>query len=286
MEIDSKIRAIKEEIRRTPYHKGTEHYIGHLKAKLAKLKKQKAQVRAKGKGEGFAVKKSGDATVVLVGPPSVGKSSLLNKFTGAHARIEEWPFTTLKVIPGMLQYKGAHIQILDLPGIIGGAAIGKGRGKEILSVVRVADLLLLMLDIENKAKLSSIKKELEELEIKLPILVVVNKTDLLDKPPQTKDRNQIYISVHKEIGLKELKELIWQRLELIRIYLKPKDKKPDYEEPLILKKGAKVADVTKKLFPEEKELKQILLWGPSARFSGQQVSLNHQLKDEDILTFI
>ncbi|KPJ70334.1 hypothetical protein AMJ51_02245 [Microgenomates bacterium DG_75] len=118
MEIDSKIRAIKEEIRRTPYHKGTEHYIGHLKAKLAKLKKQKAQVRAKGKGEGFAVKKSGDATVVLVGPPSVGKSSLLNKFTGAHARIEEWPFTTLKVIPGMLQYKGAHIQILDLRKII------------------------------------------------------------------------------------------------------------------------------------------------------------------------
>lgn len=116
--------------------------------------------------------------------------------------------------------------------------------------------------------------------------MVINKTDLLDKPPQTKDRNQIYISVHKEIGLKELKELIWQRLELIRIYLKPKDKKPDYEEPLILKKGAKVADVTKKLFPEEKELKQILLWGPSARFSGQQVSLNHQLKDEDILTFI
>jgi small GTP-binding protein len=285
MDIDSKIRAIKEEIRRTPYHKGTEHYIGHLKAKLAKLKKQKSQTKARGKGGGFAVKKSGDATVVLVGPPSVGKSSLLNQLTGAHARVEEWPFTTLKVIPGMLQYKGAHIQILDLPGIIGGAAAGKGRGKEILSVVRVADLLLLMLDIENETKLASIKKELKELKIKLPILTVINKTDLVDKIPKTKDKNKIYISVHEEMGLEELKELIWQRLGLIRVYLKPKDKKPDYKEPLILKKEAKVTDVAQKLFPGKKKFKQILLWGPSARFPGQQVSLNHQLGDKDILSF-
>ncbi len=283
---DEKIRAIKEEIRQTPYHKGTEHYLGHLKAKLAKLKKQKAQTKQKGKGEGFTVKKAGDATVVLVGPPSVGKSSLLNKLTRAHARVEEWPFTTLKVIPGMLQYKGANIQILDLPGIIGGASAGKGRGKEALSVARIADLLLLMVDVEKENELSLIKEELREIEISLPMIVVINKTDLLKKPPRTKKGKQIYLSVQNNKGLEELKEMIWQQLGLIRVYLKPKDKKPDLEEPLILKKGAKVKEVSEKIFPEKKEFKQVLLWGSSARFPGQQASPNHQLKDKDILSFV
>lgn len=292
-DIDSKIKAIKEEIRKTPYHKGTEHYIGRLKAKLAKLKQRQAQVKPKGKGKGFALKKSGDATVVLVGPPSVGKSSLLNKLTRAHARVEEWPFTTLEVIPGMLQYKGAHIQILDLPGLVSGTATGKGRGqptcrlgREVLSVVRVADLLLLMVDVKTKTKIPSLIKELKKFKINLPMLVAINKIDLLAKTPEPKTEDQIYISIQGEIGLDDLREIIWQKLELIRIYLKAKGKKPDFEEPLILKKGAKVAAVVEKTFPEEKEFKQILLWGSSARFPGQPVSLNHQLKDEDILSFI
>lgn len=284
--VDAKIKAIKKEIRKTPYHKGTEHYIGHLKAKLAKLKRQQSKVRPKGKSKGFAIKKSGDATIVLVGPPSVGKSSLLNKLTDARARVESWPFTTLEVIPGMLKYKGAQIQILDLPGVIGGAAGGKGRGKEVLSVARVADLLLLMVDVKTKIKLPLLMKELKKLEINLPMITVINKIDLLSKPPQAKTKDQIFISVQKGTGLNKLKEIIFQKLDLIRIYLKPKGEKPDFEEPLILKKGARVATVAENLFPEKKEFKQILLWGPSARFSGQQVSLNHRLKDEDILTFL
>jgi len=285
-DVDSRIKAIKEEIRKTPYHKGTEHYIGHLKAKLAKLKQRQAQAKPKGKGKGFALKKAGDATVVLVGPPSVGKSSLLNKLTRARARVEEWPFTTLEVIPGMLQYKGAHIQSLDFAVIISGAAKGIGWGREVLSVAREADLLILMVDLKNKHKVSSILKELKELGISLPILVVVNKIDLAQKKAYSVKPKWIYLSVLKRRGLVTLKKAIWQKLKLIRIYLKPKGKKPDFKEPLILKKRAKVSDVAKKIFPEEREFKQILLWGPSARFPGQQVSLKHQLKDKDILTFI
>jgi small GTP-binding protein len=284
--LDQKIKAIKKEIRQTPYHKGTEHYVGHLRARLAALKKQRTQLKKRAKGEGFAIKKSGDATVVLIGPPSVGKSSLLNQLTGTQSRVEEWPFTTLKVIPGMLQYQGAKIQILDLPGIISEAAKGKGRGKEILSVARVADLLLLMVDINSQEKVNSIKVQLKELNIDLPTLVIINKVDLWGKLPKGKKEDQVYLSVQDNIGLNELKEMIWQNLRLIRIYLKPKDGKPDFRDPLILKKGDKVKRVAEMIFPEKKEFKQILLWGPSARFPSQQVSLNHQLEDEDILTFV
>ena len=282
---EEKIREIKEEIRQTPYHKGTEHYVGLLRAKLAKLKKQKRQTKQKGKGSGFAVRKSGDATVVLIGPPSVGKSSLLNKITRAQARVEAWPFTTLKVIPGMWSYQGANIQILDLPGIISGAVLGKGRGKEIFSVARMADLLLLMVDVANENKLAAMAKELKKLRINLPTIVVVNKTDLLKKLLKSNTRDKIYISVQDNFGLEELKAMIWQRLGLIRVYLKPKGEVPDLKEPLILKEGATVATVVEKTFSEKKEFKQILLWGPSAVFPGQPVSLNHQLTDEDILSF-
>lgn len=283
--MNSRIKAIEEEIRRTPYHKGTEHYIGRLKARLAKLKQQELEIKRKSKGKGFALKKTGDATAVLIGPPSVGKSSLLNKLTRACARVESWPFTTTTVIPGMLEYQGAQIQILDLPGIISGAAKGIGRGREILSVAREADLLILMVDLKTKHKIGSILKELKELGISLPILVVVNKIDLTPRISYSVKANWIYLSALKNIGLETLKKAIWQELRLIRVYLKPKGKEVDLTEPLIIKQGQKVADVVEKLYSSEVKVKQAYLWGPSARFPGQQVSLGHQLEDEDILSF-
>jgi len=300
----AKISKLEEEVRITPYHKGTEHHIGRLKAKIAKLKQKEEEQVTKGGGRfGFIPKKGGDATVVLIGPPSVGKSTLLNKLTRAHARVEEWPFTTLSVIPGMLEYQGAKIQIFDLPGIISGAAAGMGRGRKVLSATRSADLLILMVDIKTRSLIKTILKELKQAclpvgraGVNLPILVVVNKIDLIGKTISRND--EILISAENEIGLEDLKKQIWQKLKLMRIYLvrdkvlakrgsylKPKGKEPDFNSPLIMKEGQKVEDVAKKIFPDEREIKQILLWGPSAHFPAQQVSLAQPLQDGDILSF-
>ena len=82
-----------------------------------------------------------------------------------------------------------------------------------------------------------------------------------------------------------VKEVIWQNLRFMRVYLKPKNEQPDFETPLVLKKGQTVARVAEKIFPGRTEFKQILLWGSSAQFPGQQVSLRHRLKDEDVLSF-
>lgn len=162
------IKRIEKEIRDTPYHKATEHHIGRLRAKLSKLKAKLDKPGGKsGGGGGYAVKKQGDATVVLAGPPSVGKSTLLNKLTNAQSKIAPYAFTTVSVIPGMMTYKDANIQILDVPGLIEGAEEGKGRGREVLSVIRGADLLIIMTQIDKPDAIKRIEDTLEANGIRL-----------------------------------------------------------------------------------------------------------------------
>lgn len=167
--VKMRIKRIEKEIRDTPYHKGTEHHIGRLRARLAHLKDKMYESQSKkgGGGGGYAVKHQGDATVVLVGPPSVGKSTLLNKLTNANSKIAPYEFTTVSVIPGMMEYKDAKIQILDVPGLIRGAEEGKGRGREVLSVIRGSDLLIIMSDHQNLDSLDSITQALERNGIRI-----------------------------------------------------------------------------------------------------------------------
>ena len=117
-------------------------------------------MKAGRRGEGYAVKKSGDATVVLVGFPSTGKSTLLNVLTGTQSETGAYAFTTLTVVPGALEHKGAKIQLLDIPGLIAGAAMGKGRGKEIIAVVRNANMIVLLLDVFNEKQVDVLFREL------------------------------------------------------------------------------------------------------------------------------
>ncbi|MBU1158909.1 MAG: GTP-binding protein [Candidatus Thermoplasmatota archaeon] len=146
--IEEQIKDIEDELAKTLYNKNTQHHIGKLKAKMARLKDTLEVRRSKGpKTAGYAVRKSGHGTVALVGFPSVGKSTLLNKITNAESEVGAYQFTTLTCVPGLMEYRGAKIQVLDLPGLIKDASKGKGRGREVLSVVRSADLILFMIDV-------------------------------------------------------------------------------------------------------------------------------------------
>ena len=118
MSIESKqdkIKELEEELRKTKYNKKTQHHIGKLKAKIARLKEDiEVKKKGKGKSEGYSVKKSGDATVIMIGFPSVGKSTILNALTNARSKVAAYDFTTLDVIPGLLEYKQAKIQLLEI----------------------------------------------------------------------------------------------------------------------------------------------------------------------------
>lgn len=144
MGVTEKIKEIEAEMARTQKNKATEYHIGLLRAKLAKLRMQLLEPDKKGgkPGEGFDVMKSGSARVVLIGFPSVGKSTLLSTITETESATAAYEYTTLTAIPGVLEYEGARIQLLDLPGIIEGAAQGRGRGRQVVSVAKTADLVM------------------------------------------------------------------------------------------------------------------------------------------------
>jgi len=210
-EIIRKIAAVEKEIHDTPYDKSSQFHHGVLKAKLAKLRdmiEEKDYAGEKsGGGQGYAIKHSGDASVVLVGLPSVGKSTLLNKVTNAESKVGNYDFTTLGVIPGMMEYKGVRIQILDLPGIIEGAAGNKGFGKKVISVIRASDMVVLMIDIRRVNWLNTVAHELYKAGIRLnmrPPKIDVKRMgkggiQVVD-PFKSLDREMV-IDIAKEMGL-------------------------------------------------------------------------------------
>ncbi|RLG19510.1 GTP-binding protein, partial [Candidatus Micrarchaeota archaeon] len=354
--IEERIKRIEEEMERTQVHKGTERHLGLLKAKLAKLKRDVAARASKGgKRAGFAVRKTGDATVVMLGLPSVGKSTILNRITNADSRVAAYEFTTLKTVPGMMEYRGARIQILDLPGIVEGASRGRGRGKEVIAVARSADLILIVLDVGNTAVLSTIRKELYDMGIRLdskpphivlkkkhtgginitstvrlskldrrtmldilnvyeihncdilfhedvdadrfidylagnrvytPSLVVINKTDL-KKEKLDFNFDHLPVSAEKGTNIEKLKEEIYRRLNLIRLFMRHRDGKIDYDEPMILKQEATIQTVCNRIHTDMvNEFRYAQVWGPSSKFPGQKVGMTHTLKDGDVVMIV
>lgn len=351
MGIEDKIEQVEEKLQKTPVNKATEKERGRLKSRIAELKEQK-QKKASGTGDtsGYAVEKKGDATIALVGFPSVGKSSLLNSLTNAESETGEYEFTTLDVKPGMLKHKGANIQILDVPGLIGGAADGRGGGKQVLSVVRNADLILFMLDPEEMRE-DEIKSEIYDVGIRIdenppdikvekkgrgginvastvdldleedtieslmkqkgftnanvvireqvdldrfidglmdnrrytPSVTIVNKMDLIDDCSEFEDYD-LLISADEEKNLDELKDLIFEGLGLIRVYMKERGEDADKEEPLMLEAGSTIEDALDNLPGDMRDrFKKAKVTGASSKFPGQKVGLEHELMDEDIL---
>eukprot|EP00697_Spironema_sp_BW2_P010091 gnl/Spiro4/25188_TR12532_c0_g1_i1.p1 gnl/Spiro4/25188_TR12532_c0_g1~~gnl/Spiro4/25188_TR12532_c0_g1_i1.p1 ORF type:complete len:387 (-),score=82.84 gnl/Spiro4/25188_TR12532_c0_g1_i1:6-1106(-) len=170
MGILERIRDIEAEMSRTQKNKATEYHLGLLKARLAKLRSQLIEGAGKSgaKGEGFDVMKSGDARLALIGFPSVGKSTLLTKLTGTQSAQAAYEFTTLTCIPGNILYHGATLQLLDLPGIIEGAAQGKGRGRQVIACARTSDMVVMMLDAaRGDIQRQLLSKELESVGIRL-----------------------------------------------------------------------------------------------------------------------
>ena len=365
--IPEKIKAIEEEIHRTQINKATEFHIGILKAKIARLRREMLENKhenalSTGRGSsGFDIRKTGDASIALVGLPSVGKSTILNSLTNANSAVASYQFTTVSAVPGMMEFKGAKIQILDLPGIVEGASKGKGMGRKVLSMARTVDLIVLVLDVFQIHHLGILERELNQVGIKisqkrpnvtiekthsggifvhaqkplkislnlaremlrihgfqnarlivrepeltdeqlidilsgnrvyLPSIVVVNKIDVVSRKFVTDlsskfDRDIVTISAEKKINIDYLKSKIYDELNFVKIYLKPKGSGVKNKEPLTMKNGCTVKDVCSRIHRNlVRDFKFAYVTGKSVKFDAQKVTLDHKLSNSDTVTIV
>ena len=124
------------------------------------------------------------ADVGLVGPPNAGKSSLLRALTAARPKVGDYPFTTLDPELGVAEAGGMRIVLADIPGLIEGAAQGKGIGQRFLRHVERTKALVYVLDgsaVDPWQDLETVRKEVAQFSPDLaerPYLVAVNKVDL------------------------------------------------------------------------------------------------------------
>ncbi|KAK4981011.1 Ribosome-interacting GTPase 2 [Elasticomyces elasticus] len=283
------------------------------KNNLSKLARLRAQLlepgpgAGAGAGTGFDVSKSGDARIALVGFPSVGKSTFLSKITKTKSEVAAYSFTTLTAIPGVLEYGGAEIQVLDLPGIIEGAAEGKGRGRQVISAAKTSDLVLMILDATKRAEQRALlEAELEAVGIRLnkdpPNIYLKPKKAggmkiTFQAPPKNLDEKMLYNILRDykmlncEVLVRDENATVDDFIDVImkdhRKYIKWKGIDPDFSEALIVRSNATIEDVCDQVHRTLKEsFKYALVWGASARHVPQRVGLGHVVADEDVVSIV
>jgi ribosome-interacting GTPase 1 len=273
--IEDKIAALEEVIRAAPKHKSSENLMANLRVRMAKLKAKQEKDRGKKKGRSQGVKREGDSQVTIIGFTNSGKSSLLSSLTEAKPKISDVPFNTLVPEIGALHLDGIIVQLVELPARLD--------DKEMLSIVKTSDLVLVLVTSLNE--LIEIASILKSNNVQTKKIVVLNKIDVLSEQEISKFKavNPVMISAKNKTGLDELRQKIFENINLIRIYTKEPGKKPS-ERPIILKKEDSIRDLGEKIrkdFPER--IISAKIWGSSAKFPGQTVGIEHVLHDKDIV---
>jgi GTP-binding protein len=166
------------------------------------------------------------ADVGLVGFPNAGKSTLLSTITAARPKIASYAFTTLTPQLGMVEYRdGKSFCIADLPGIIEGAAEGKGLGHRFLRHIERNSVLLFLIPADSPDHLKEfeiLKNELEEYNAEMlqkDFIIAISKSDMLDDELKQEISAQLpaniphlFISSITNKGLSQLKDLLWDTL--------------------------------------------------------------------------
>ena len=283
--LKEKIEALKVMISLAPSHKGGENLRKQLKTRLKKFQEQLIKSRKTGKRNSEGIKK-GEFQVVLIGKANSGKSTLLSKLTNVQTKIAPTKFTTTKPTIGSLKINGINIQIIEIPAI-DSEYYDKG-------LVHTTDLILIL--IEELKDLEEIKKQINP---QAKQIIVFNKIDLVSEKEkrkisatlQSKKYEFILISSIKNQEIDLLKEKIFEKFNKIRVYTKEPGKPTEEAKsrrPVILEENSTIQEIAEKIFKTKDVMsivKEIKIWGPSSKFSGQIVGMKHKLKDLDIVEF-
>ncbi len=306
---EEKLAALEEMLAVIPKHKGTEHMQGDIKRRIAKLKEQEEQRITKGKRSSslYNVEKEGGGQVVLVGPANSGKSKLLSRITNAQPEIGEYPYTTQKPFPGMMEYEDIQFQIVDMPPIT-----EEFTEPWMAAIARNSDGILFVIDTSAESVLEEIESTLrvlekfrvrlygwdrpvprDELGLVVPkkTILIANKMDLIESADNYEVIKELYgerfpiIPVSSETGqgLEDLKRQVFRMLDVVRIYTKVPGKPADMDTPYVVPRGTTVIELATMIHKDFAEkLRYARIWGAS-KFEGQMVSRDHVLEDRDVI---
>jgi hypothetical protein len=235
--------------------------------------------------DSISVRREGAAQIALVGPPNAGKSSLLQALSNIQIKTGDYAFTTTRPVPALTRVGGVLLQLVEIPGLIEGAAEGRGSARPLLGVLRGADAILFCHDAGAPvAELKAVIQEVADAGIERPAAIAATKSDesrgaaLAAAFPNLP---ALEVSVLDDASLERLRETIWQLTGLLRVYLR------DGEDPVALQPSVTVVDVADTIHHELGErCVGARVWGPSARFDGQRVGRAHVLADGDTVEIL
>ena len=274
---EEKLKWLEEMIRQCPRHKSSEKMLANLKTRHIKLKEKIESIKKVSKSSGKPGIKKEDMQAVIVGFTNSGKSSLLSLLTNAAPEIAPYYFTTKTPVVGIMKYVGTNIQLIEIPAI-------KSEYYD-SGLVNTADVILII--VTSLADLEKIPSELDMAKGKK--LIIFNIKDEINERKieatlKSKKYDFVIISTKTMEGFEELKEKIFKSFGKIRVFTKEPGKEKS-GNPLILEPNANVREVADKIFRDSSKVRETKIWGPSSKFPGQKVGLNHQLKDMDVVEF-
>jgi small GTP-binding protein len=231
--------------------------------------------------DSIAVRREGAAQIALVGPPNAGKSSLLQALSAIQIRTGDYAFTTTRPVAATTRLGGVLVQLVEIPGLIEGAAEDRGGGRALLGVLRNADAILWCHACDRPAEeLDTIRAEVAAAGIELPSLLAATKCDEAP-PPLQPGLRVVPVSVLDDASVDRLRDELWALTGLVRVHLR------DCGDPVALEPPAIVTDVADTIHHELRErCTGARVWGPSARFPGQQVGREYELSDGDTVEIL
>ena len=231
--------------------------------------------------DSIAVRREGAAQIALVGAPNAGKSSLLQALSAIQIRTGDYAFTTTRPVAATTRLGGVLVQLVEIPGLIEGAADDRGGGRALLGVLRNADAILFCHACDRPLEeLETIRDEVAAAGIELPALLAATKSDEAP-PPEHPELRVLPVSVLDDASLERLRDQLWAMTGLVRVHLR------DGGDPVALEPPATVLDVADTIHHELRErCTGARVWGPSARFPGQQVGREYELSDGDTVEIL
>jgi small GTP-binding protein len=266
-------------------------YADLRKSLLAEIEESRVRSSAVHR-DSIAVRREGAAQIALVGPPNVGKSSLLQALSEIQIKTGDYPFTTLRPIPALTRIGGVLVQLVEIPGLIAGASEDRGGGRALLGVLRSADAIIYCARPDaDPRQLQAVVAEVALAGIQKPSFLAATRSD--EASPEAIERlraafpdlEMVLVSVIDEASLDAFRAAAWRLTGLIRVRLRTNGETDP--EPLALEPGATVEDVAEWIHNEvAASFVGARVWGPSARFDGQRVGRDHPVQDGDVVEIL